>query len=219
MVSGSVLPNTLLATIRTARARESSTPAEPASVWTPAVVDSGAPGAPAMPGTIDEHAFESLYRRTAPALREYAARVLGNRTHADDIVQETYLRLVRSPPGTDDPRQLRAWLFKIASRLIVDHWRRGRRERPVPEQPPDAMVAPGRDPSLHLDMTRVFRTLNAQQRQLMWLAYVEGADHREIAAALGVGEKSVRVLLHRTRHKLAKILRAGGRGPARHRQR
>jgi RNA polymerase sigma-70 factor (ECF subfamily) len=41
----------------------------------------------------------------------------------------------------------------------------------------------------------------------MWLAYVEGADHREIAAALGLRERSVRVLLHRARRKLATLLR------------
>jgi RNA polymerase sigma-70 factor (ECF subfamily) len=40
----------------------------------------------------------------------------------------------------------------------------------------------------------------------MWLAYVEGADHREIAAALGLRERSVRVLLHRARRKLAALI-------------
>jgi RNA polymerase sigma-70 factor, ECF subfamily len=61
---------------------------------------------------------------------------------------------------------------------------------------------------LRLDMIRVFRQLKPQQRQMMWLAYVEGADHREIASALGVREGSVRVLLHRARRKLAALLRA-----------
>src|SRR5262245_30723075 len=67
---------------------------------------------PPEPLMIDEQVFQVLYRRTAPSLRAYAARVLGNATHADDIVQESYLRLVRSPPPTDDPHQLRAFLFR-----------------------------------------------------------------------------------------------------------
>jgi RNA polymerase sigma-70 factor (ECF subfamily) len=62
--------------------------------------------------------------------------------------------------------------------------------------------------ALRLDMTRVFQQLNMQQRQMMWLAHVEGADHREIAAALGLREGSVRVLLHRARRKLASLLQA-----------
>jgi len=55
-------------------------------------------------------------------------------------------------------------------------------------------------------MARVFEQLRPQQRQLMWLAYVEGAEHREIAAALGLRQGSVRVLLHRARRKLAALL-------------
>lgn len=175
------------------------------------------PSAAELPGTpqfmIDEQVFHALYRRTAGSLRTYAARVLGNGTYADDIVQESYLRLVRSPPATDDPQQLRAFLFRVASRLIIDYWRRGRREIGPSDESTDTRTAPAQDMPLRLDMARVFERLTPQQRQLMWLAYVEGADHREIATALGLREASVRVLLLRTRRKLAQLLRAGGRGP------
>jgi RNA polymerase sigma-70 factor (ECF subfamily) len=165
-----------------------------------------------MAEIIDEQSFLQLYRRTAPALRAYAARVLGNTTDADDIVQESYLRYVRSPPPTDDPQQLRAFLFRIASRLMVDHWRRQRRDRSRMDERPTAEGISGPDLPLRLDMARVFEQLRARERQLMWLAYVEGADHREIAAALGLRERSVRVLLYRARHKLARLLRDTGRG-------
>jgi len=149
---------------------------------------------------IDEQTFQVFYRRTAAALRSYVARALGNETHADDIVQESYLRLVRSPPPTDDPQQLRAFLFRIASRLIVDHSRRGRRERGLQDEPIAGVEASSPDPALRLDLGR------------MGLAYVEGAGHREIAAALGLREGSVRVLLHRTRRKLARLLGRSGQG-------
>jgi len=169
------------------------------------------PGAPEF--MIDEQAFHVLYRRTAGSLRAYAARVLGSASYADDIVQESYLRLVRSPPATNDPQQLRAFLFRVASHLIVDYWRRGRHESGRPDAAAETRTAPEANLPLRIDMARVFERLNPQQRQLMWLAYVEGADHREIAAALGLRERSVRVLLHRTRRKLAQLLSAGGRRP------
>ena len=174
-------------------------------------VERGEPEAPEQ-GVIDEPAFQLLYRRTAVALRAYAARVLGGATDADDIVQESYLRLVRAPPATKDPLQLRAWLFRIASHLIVDHWRHGRLEHGAPDRSAARSITPCPDIPLRIDMARVFDQLNPQQRQLMWLAYVEGADHREIADALGLRERSVRVLLLRTRRKLARVLREGGRG-------
>jgi len=180
------------------------------------VVRRDKPEAPAvaapMAEIIDEPSFLQLYRRTVTALRAYAARVLGNTTDADDIAQESYLRFVRSPPATDDPQQLRAFLFRIASHLMVDHWRRRRRERSRMDEPARAEGSAGPDLPLRLDMARVFEQLRAQERQLMWLAYVEGADHREIAAALGLRERSVRVLLYRARHKLARLLRESGRG-------
>ena len=160
-----------------------------------------------MTPVIDDAGFEAFYRRTAAPLRAYVVRVIGRAAPADDIVQEAYLRLLRAPPPIDDPGELRAYLFRIASNLIHDHWRRQQRERNAADSysnEPDAVIP---DVSLRLDMTRVFEQLRPQQRQLMWLAYVEGADHREIAAALGLGERSVRVLLHRARRKLATLLR------------
>jgi RNA polymerase sigma-70 factor (ECF subfamily) len=201
MASFDVLLNEVLAAGHAAWSRESEAPASAGEISrTPGIM-------------LDEPAFHRFYRQTAAGLRAYAARVLGNATHADDIAQESYLRLVRWPPATDDPHELRAVLFRIASRLIIDHWRRGRHERGRPDDSAAARGTPAVDIPLRVDMARVFEQLTPQQRQLMWLAYVEGADHREIATALGLRERSVRVLLHRTRRKLARLLREGGRGP------
>ena len=156
---------------------------------------------------IDEAGFESFYRRPAAPLRGYVVRTIGSAASADDIVQEAFLRLLRAPPPTDDPEQVRAYLFRIAGNLVRDHWRKMKRDRRSTESYVHENDPVPDDASQRLDMTRVFEQLRPQQRQLMWLAYVEGADHREIAAALGVGERSVRVLLHRARRKLAALLR------------
>jgi RNA polymerase sigma-70 factor (ECF subfamily) len=155
----------------------------------------------------DEQSFNEFYARTVAALRAYVTRVLQNATAADDVVQEAYLRLLTAGPETNDHEQLRAFLFRVASNLMADHWRRQRFERPV-EEPDEARrtTSPENIP-LRLDFRRVFARLRPQQRAMMWLAYVEGAEHREIASALGLKERSVKVLLHRTRQKLAKLIR------------
>jgi len=155
---------------------------------------------------IDGPSFEAFYRQTAAPLRAYVVRVIGSATPADDIVQETYLRLLRAPPPIDDPRQLRAYVFRVASNLIHDYWRQQGRARDLSDRVKMEPESPSRDLSLRLDLARIFGQLRPQQRQMMWLAYVEGADHREIAAALGLRERSVRVLLHRARRKLAALL-------------
>jgi RNA polymerase sigma-70 factor, ECF subfamily len=156
---------------------------------------------------MDEPAFQSFYSGTARALRAYVARVLGDLGQVDDIVQESYLRLLRMPAAPGDPQQLRPLLFRIASNLMSDEWRRRRRARTADA---NTLEQRGSSPDLvlRLDMIRVFQQLTPQQRQMMWLAYVEGADHREIAAALGLREGSVRVLLHRARRRLASLLQA-----------
>ena len=159
---------------------------------------------------MDEQAFQALYRLAARPLWAYISRALGDRTHADDVLQEAFLRLLRSKPVSTDPGELRAILYRIASNLIVDHARRAKRERVRAEQTVAVDAAADPDAALRMDMERVFRQLRPQERAMMWLAYVEGSDHREIAEAVGVKERSVRVLLFRARKRLAALLHASG---------
>ncbi len=155
---------------------------------------------------LDERAFQDLYCRTAAPLYGYVARTLGRTTDADDIVQEAYLRLLRTPVPRHDSHALRAYLFRIASRLVIDRWRTDTRETgDVPER-----VAAAVDPAVRLDVRQALARLTPRERQLIWLAHVEGADHREIAAALDLRVGSVRVILWRTRRKLARWLRRAG---------
>jgi RNA polymerase sigma-70 factor (ECF subfamily) len=62
------------------------------------------------------------------------------------------------------------------------------------------------------DAMAMFAQLKPQEQSLLWLAYVEGFDHREIAATLRLREKSVRVLLFRARRRLAALLGKPGIG-------
>ena len=158
---------------------------------------------------IDEAAFQILYRRTAPGLRSYIRRICGDIDLADDIFQETFYRFLRARPPTLDGQKMKAYLYKTATSALRDHWRRANRERLwrvewlAPEQ---AHRRPqGRD-----HFRAVFRLLKPQQRALLWLAYVERFSHNEIAGALSLSEKSVRVLLFRARKKLAEILTKEG---------
>jgi len=155
---------------------------------------------------MNEPSFQAFYAATAGPLRAYVARTLGDFGQADDIVQECFLRLLRMVDAPEDPEHLRRLAFRIASNLMADEWRRRRRSPAAADTAPEAS---SRDPdsALRLDMTRVFRQLTPRQRQMMWLSYVEGADHKEIAAALGLREGSIRVLLHRARKKLAALLK------------
>lgn len=150
-------------------------------------------------------AFEEFYARTAPALRAYIRRVAENSAVVDDILQEAYIRLLNGAPAEEARRK--AYLYRTAANLILDHCRAQARERgwlsalrwSWREEAPDSTWA--------TDVERVFAMLSVRERSLLWLAYVEGASHDEIASALGCGQRSVRVLLFRARRKMASLLR------------
>lgn len=173
-------------------------------------MDAALEQASTAPSLLTEPEFHALYARTAAPLRAYVVRTMGHASHADDIVQEAYLRLLRKPVPTRDADELRAYLFRTASNLVIDHWRAHKHESP--ETPPERGAA-GPDQALRVDVGRLFARLKPRERQMMWLAHVEGADHREIAALLGLRAASIRVLLSRARQRLARLLRDSGHHP------
>lgn len=134
-------------------------------------------------GLLDEKTFLELYSRTAVQLRAYVIRTLGNATDADDIVQDSFLRLLRTPVPVGDEPAVRAYLFRVASNLVIDHYRARKRE--VPEPVPERAAA-ARDGVLRLDVGRFFRRLKARERQLLWLAH---DAEREATAPIEVGDK------------------------------
>jgi RNA polymerase sigma-70 factor (ECF subfamily) len=159
---------------------------------------------------MDEAAFEEFYQETARPLWSYIYRVSGNAALSDDLLQDAYCRFLRASLTGMDPSQMKSYLYKIATNLIRDHWRQIKREGGLSlnQVAADEAVAKSDDASgLGLDLTRVFQQLKPQEQSLLWLAYVEGNEHREIARALDLKEKSVRVLLFRARKRLAGLLK------------
>ena len=162
---------------------------------------------------MDEVAFRDIYERTAPQLRAYLRLGVRDFALADDLLQEAFHRLLRAELLDANIHQVRSYLYKTARTLIADHGRKVARERRSRARWSDPAVSESPRHELNLDMARLFARLPPRQQTLLWLAYVEGATHRQIAASLGIREKSVRVLLFRARRRLARLLRDHGWGP------
>jgi RNA polymerase sigma-70 factor, ECF subfamily len=153
--------------------------------------------------SMEEEAFCALYRAAAPALLGYIRKTCGYGGSAEDILQETFYRFLRANVPEMDLHQTKSYLFKIATSLLADHWRRAKRERFRQNLwHPPAFVQGGQTG----DVSHALSALKPAERALLWLAYVEGFDHGEIASTLGLKEKSIRVLLFRARKNLARIL-------------
>jgi RNA polymerase sigma-70 factor (ECF subfamily) len=156
---------------------------------------------------MDEDRFRLFYERTARPLRGYLIRVLNNPAVADDLLQESYLRLLKAKiPGLLNDEHRKNYLFRIATNLIRDH--KGRRTEIALN---DDMAAEP-DSCSGSDVTRLLAGLKPAQRELLWLAYVERFSHYEIAGMLSLKPQSIGPMLSRARHALAQALRRGGFG-------
>lgn len=158
--------------------------------------------------TLSHQQFEAFYALTARALRAYICRLAGGVALADDILQESYIRLLVAPPMAEEHRK--AYLYRTATNLVTDHWRSQSRHRTWWRLWPRRQEAEASGMELAADMECLFQLLAPRERALLWLAYVEGAGHREIAAILQLKEKSVKVLLFRARRKMEAILKDHG---------
>jgi RNA polymerase sigma-70 factor, ECF subfamily len=168
-----------------------------------------------------EEEFRAFYERTARPLWSYLSRITGDRQQADDLLQEAYYRFYRAGRTHENESHRRNSLFQIATNLARDLSRRERRHgevqlddenddsaRPAPVSP---APHPDQQAAVRTDLSRALGQLEPVQREMLWLAYAQGASHDEIGEILGVRSISVRTLLLRARRKLAKILEGGAR--------
>lgn len=173
-----------------------------------------------VPFEMDEEAFRGFYDRTARPLWAYLSRLTGNPAQADDLLQETYYRFLRAKAPHESEAHRRHSLFRIATNLATDAHRRRKADplRQAVDADSEALGLEGRFPAQDAlleqaaDSAIVHRALSAlapRERAMLWLAYAQGATHREIAAAVGVKAPSVKQLLFRARRRMAALLEDG----------
>ncbi len=165
---------------------------------------------------MDEQTFRGFYDKTARPLWLYLFRISGNAALADDLVQETYYRFLRADLKSFDGAYQKNYLFRIATNLARDHWRSLPRKKRLEEAVSKSAVSDDRTAERvqqSSDLGRAMARLKPQERELLWLAYVDGSSHKEIAEVVGLRAGSIRLLLFRARRKLADILRNAGTAP------
>jgi RNA polymerase sigma-70 factor (ECF subfamily) len=166
---------------------------------------------------MDEDAFRLFYERTARPVWAYLSRMCGDARLADDLLQEAYYRFLRAKVSHESDAHRRNYLFRIATNLVRDQRRRPRlaESRPAEgEQDIDRVDPQSADAAngavRRLDLARSMARLKPRERDLLWLAYAQGASHKEIAETLGLKTASIKLLLFRARRRLAGLLRGGG---------
>jgi RNA polymerase sigma-70 factor, ECF subfamily len=173
------------------------------------------------------HGFERLFLRHSDRIRALALRYLRDVAEADDVVQETFLRLLRIADSIDDGFNVSGWLHRVATNICLTRLRTTRRVQVVdsaaePMQGAADLRRTGQ-PEAAFEIrearemfNRVAARLPCQQRACLLLREIEGLSYRDIADRLAVSPGSVESLLFRARRRFREeYLRIEGEEPSR----
>ena len=155
--------------------------------------------------------FNAQYERLQPSLWRYVNRLVGDADAADDVVQESFVRLLARPDLTGDA--VRLWLFTVATNLVRDRGRTAaRRSRLLSAVPalPDAEPDPAETVERNERVRAVraaLQQLSERDRQLLMMRE-EGFRYQEIAEVVGVAPGSVGTLIARAARRFSETYRA-----------
>jgi len=138
----------------------------------------------------DDQAFMAIFERYETILIRYLYNLIGNMELAKDLCQETMTRLIQKPPRGRLQGSLRAWLFRVAHNLAMDHLRKASR---MADHPPALEDEPDDRPDLHQEFTenKIYARLRKHidalpegQREVLCLRIFGGMRFREVAKAV-----------------------------------
>lgn len=155
----------------------------------------------------DAAAFEQIYRDHAPAIFTLALRLTGNRAAAEDIVQDTFLRMFGFLSGLRDDAPLRPWLKRVATNLTIDRLRREHRN--VDDEPLWHLESPDAAQADVVEADALLRRLPPLARTLVWLHEVEGWSHPQLAKRFRRSESWSKSILSRALARLRDEVDAG----------
>jgi len=154
-------------------------------------------------------AFEQLYRDHAVRVYNLACRLSGSTTEGEDLAQEVFVQVYRKLDSFRGDAALGTWIYRLATNLCLDHLRRrrvaGRETEPLDETVRPPTVGPPLAADA-LDLERAIGRLPAGYRAAFLLHDVEGFNHHEIAAILGIAEGTSKSQVHKARLKLREDL-------------
>ncbi|WP_425565918.1 sigma-70 family RNA polymerase sigma factor [Pseudonocardia ailaonensis] len=165
----------------------------------------------------DQQAFQELYQRYQDVVFRYVLFRLGDRTLAEDLTQETFLRALRRIGSVSyQGRDIGAWFVTIARNLIFDHVKSSRYrletttadmvEHSPTTHGPEQQVIEG---ATNAELLRAIEKLNPDQQDCIRMRFLQGLSVAETAARMNRAEGAVKALQHRAVRRLAQLLPEG----------
>jgi RNA polymerase sigma-70 factor (ECF subfamily) len=160
----------------------------------------------------DLSAYERLYALYGARMKSLARNLLGNRSDAEDAVQETFLKIQRGIAGFRGQSAFASWIFRILINACYDLRRSRTRRREDAAAPfdsgdlPAEPRGPGAHPALRIALERSLAKLPERQREILLLFEVEGFAHAEIAGILQITEAASKNSLFQAKKSLRQML-------------
>jgi RNA polymerase sigma-70 factor (ECF subfamily) len=159
----------------------------------------------------DAAAFGVLYERYHVRVYRYVYHRVGNAADAEDITALVFMKALEALPHFQSRRSgFAPWLFRITRNSVVDHYRRGRRQEPLPDI---EHASSGADPLHHAlgserqaELYSLVHALSPDQRDVILLRFAADLSFSEIASIVKKNEPAVRMLLHRGLRKLKAVM-------------
>ncbi len=164
----------------------------------------------------DKAAMHLLYSRHSTRIFRFAARLLGDRAAAEDVVSEVFLAVWRKAGSFEARAEVSTWLLSIARNLAFGAMRRPASEA-LDDDLADTIEDPAEDPEAHsltlntkAIMQKCLAQLSLPQREIVDLVYYHHKSIEEASEIVGVGENTVKTRMHYARKHLANLLAAQG---------
>ncbi len=171
----------------------------------------------------DAAVFDAVYAHYRPRLFTFIARLIGRREIADELLQETWLRLAKNASTLADDTDVGAWLFTVATNAARSYrrWQVLDFERVKDALFPSSSERPSPFENVaslqtHRQLERMLLRLSPSDREVLLLAGVEGLEPHQAATVLGLKPEALRQRLSRARARLRALMtEAGQRSPDR----
>lgn len=155
---------------------------------------------------------EEAYQAYFPRIREKCRRMMRNPGDAEDVAQETFVRLWQARLQDAEPQQVMAWVYRTSTRLAIDRLRRRRAAAELPGEETLQRMATAvpleREIAERDALARLVDQLPADELEAVFLHRLDRLTQPELAEVLQVSERTVRRLLRRFEERL-EVLREG----------
>ncbi len=165
----------------------------------------------------DDSGIVELIRDYKDGLILYLYEICGNITTAEDLMEDTFVKLAIKRPRFGGRSSFKTWLYTIARNVAIDHLRRERKIKTVPE---DECAETADDGAAlessyiieerRITVHRAMQNLNPDYRQVLWLVYFEDLSNADAATVMGKTRRQIENLLYRAKLSLKSELEKEG---------